>query len=155
MPCLRGVTLASDRGYWEKTILFGQMLEAGADVIGTVKRVSFFCRVFLLSLFFLTIADCCHTPQNRWFPLTFDHPNYPPLPQAPQNIPFEGYRDAFLFHTKWKGKNCHKNLTGLAYRSGTGKSVALSISTTNHDVHWDFVPHKDKDLKWYLDTNLD
>ena len=52
LPCLRGVTLASDRGYWEKTILFGQMLEAGADVIGTVKRVSFFLSCILVVSFF-------------------------------------------------------------------------------------------------------
>ena len=37
---LRGIILASDRGYWERDILFGQMLESGADIIGTVKRVS-------------------------------------------------------------------------------------------------------------------
>ena len=39
---LRGVTLASDRGYWEKELLFSDFLEGGADIVGTVKRVS--CR---------------------------------------------------------------------------------------------------------------
>ena len=39
VPNLLGVTLASDRGYWEKGLLFGEMLEGGADIIGTVKRV--------------------------------------------------------------------------------------------------------------------
>ena len=43
-PNLRGVTLASDRGYWEKSLLFGPILESGADVVGTTKRVSFFVR---------------------------------------------------------------------------------------------------------------
>ena len=57
LPNLRGVVLASDRGYWERMILFGQMLEAGADIIGTVKRVSFCCVVLFFCcvfLFFLT-----------------------------------------------------------------------------------------------------
>ena len=36
---LRGVTLASDRGYWEKALLFKDFLEGGANVVGTVKRV--------------------------------------------------------------------------------------------------------------------
>ena len=40
LPMLCRVTLASNRGYWEKTLLFGEMLEAGADIIGTFKRVS-------------------------------------------------------------------------------------------------------------------
>ena len=44
---LRGVTLASDRGYWEKALLFKDFLEGGANVVGTVKRVRavvvFFC----------------------------------------------------------------------------------------------------------------
>ena len=39
-PNLVGATLASDRGYWEKGLLFGQVLEGGGNVIGTVKRVS-------------------------------------------------------------------------------------------------------------------
>ena len=40
LPLLRSVTLASDRGYWDKKLLFGQILEAGADIVGTMKRVS-------------------------------------------------------------------------------------------------------------------
>ena len=46
MPNLGNVTLASDRGYWMPQFLFKDMLEAGANVEGTVKRVStFFCFV--------------------------------------------------------------------------------------------------------------
>ena len=40
LPMLCRVTLASNCGYWEKTLLFGEMLEAGANIIRTVKRVS-------------------------------------------------------------------------------------------------------------------
>ena len=37
---LENVTMASDRGYWEKTLLFDDILNSGANVVGTVKRVS-------------------------------------------------------------------------------------------------------------------
>ena len=46
---LPGVTLASDRGYWEKGLLFQEMMEGGAEIIGTVKRVSFVDCCFFLS----------------------------------------------------------------------------------------------------------
>ena len=39
-PNLRGVTLASDRGYWKPSLVFEYMLEWGAQVQGTVQRVS-------------------------------------------------------------------------------------------------------------------
>ena len=41
-PDLRGVTLASDRGYWKPTLLFEHVLDNGGNVTGTVQRVSFF-----------------------------------------------------------------------------------------------------------------
>ena len=40
-PDLRGVTLASDRGYWKPALLFEHVLENGGNVTGTVQRVSF------------------------------------------------------------------------------------------------------------------
>ena len=40
LPDLRNITLASDRGYWMPRFLFQQLLEAGANIQGTVKRVS-------------------------------------------------------------------------------------------------------------------
>ena len=40
LPDLRRVTFASDRGYWMPQFLFQNLLEAGANVEGTVKRVS-------------------------------------------------------------------------------------------------------------------
>lgn len=92
--------------------------------------------------------------QSEWFPLTYGHANYDPFPAAPSNIPKEGYRDAFHLQTKWKGKFQQKKLNALAFRSGTGTSVALSFSTMSSELHWDLVPKKDKDLKWYLDTSL-
>lgn len=40
MPDLRGVTLASDRGYWKPSLIFQHCLESGANIEGTVQRVS-------------------------------------------------------------------------------------------------------------------
>ena len=51
-PDLRGVTLASDRGYWKPNLLFEHVLENGGNVEGTVQRVSFF-------VFFLYFFCCC------------------------------------------------------------------------------------------------
>ena len=39
-PNLSGVTLASDRGYWKPALIFEHVLEWGAQVQGTVQRVS-------------------------------------------------------------------------------------------------------------------
>ena len=68
------------------------------------------------------------------------------------DIPKDGYRDFFQFQTEWKGKNHKKKVNAIAYRSGTGTSVALSMSTTNSNLHWDLIPAKNKDLRWYFDT---
>ena len=64
LPRLLGVTLASDRGYWEKGLLFDQMMEGGADIIGTVKRVRMvgccvICRRRNFFLVVLCIFFCC------------------------------------------------------------------------------------------------
>lgn len=62
LPMLDGVTLASDRGYWEKGILFN-MIDAGANIVGTVKRVRFVVMLFLslssFVLFFVACVFCC------------------------------------------------------------------------------------------------
>ena len=93
-------------------------------------------------------------PQSEWFPLTYGHHKNAPFPQKPLDIKKEGYRDAFTYQTIWRGRKLEKKITGLAFRSGTGTSVALSISTVNHDLHWDFVPINDKEMRWYCDQNL-
>ena len=60
-PKLLGVTLASDRGYWEKGLLFDQMMEGGADIIGTVKRVR--------------MVGCCVICRHRnFFLVSHDYP---------------------------------------------------------------------------------
>ena len=33
-------------------------------------------------------------------------------------------------------------------------TIALSILMTNSGLHWDLVPKKDKNLKWYIDGNF-
>ena len=77
---LRGVTLASDRGYWEKSLLFGDFLEGGANVIGTVKRVRillrFFCCFFFIAFFiafFLLRFFCCYCCCCCIHPAHFSH----------------------------------------------------------------------------------
>ena len=167
VPNLLGITLASDRGYWEKSLLFGEMLEGGANIIGTVKRVGcclfyiFFCCVVLFlssssSSFVshLTFFCCCCRRQCDWFPMTYDHPKFKPFPEQPMNITKDGYRDAHHLQVKWKSKLREKKLNAIAFRSGTGTSVALSLSTTGHDLHWDMVPDSNKDMKWYFDLTL-
>ena len=189
---LHNVILASNRGYWEKQLLFQDMLDAGSNIVGTMKRVrkkiccvflSFFLLSFFLLFFFLHffallivvlfflaiwLLHCSYHSQffypfffccvacddkSEWFPLTFNHPNNKPFPEAPWNIPKEGYRDAFHLQTRWKGKsNKEKTLNAIAYRSSTGTAVALSFSTTNY---WDMVTEKDKDLKWFVNHQLD
>ena len=44
-PDLRGVILASDRGYWKPGLLFDDILEAGANVEGTIQRVRIFVSI--------------------------------------------------------------------------------------------------------------
>ena len=51
-PDLRGVILASDRGYWKPGLLFDDILEAGANVEGTIQRV----RIFVSILCWLIIV---------------------------------------------------------------------------------------------------
>ena len=131
LPKLRGVTLASNRGYWEKQLLFEQMLEAGADVIGTVKQVCIFFFAYFFVVVFSSLtyfADCCVIKSN-WFPLTYAHADNAPFPQAPQDIPKEGYRDCFHLQTKWKGAKAERLLNVLVYTSRTGTAVALSFSS--------------------------
>ena len=43
---------------------------------------------------------------------------------------------------------------GSAYRSGTGTSVGLSISSIDTRCHWDMNVMDDIDLKWYQDSKL-
>ena len=46
-PDLRGVTLASDRGYWKPGLVFDNVLECGGNIEGTVQRVSLNCAKFV------------------------------------------------------------------------------------------------------------
>ena len=76
------------------------------------------------------------------------------LPDHPRNIDALGYKDAFHYTTVWKGKKVQKNISALAYKSGTGNAVALSFSTVDTSSHWDLVPNDDSHHKWYFNTNL-
>ena len=95
-----------------------------------------------------------HFFKSDWFPLTFDRPSDKQFPEKPLNIPLKGYRDAFFFSTAWKGKKAAKNLCAAAYRSGTGTSVGLSISSVDTTCSWDMNVANPSDLKWYYGNDL-
>ena len=86
--------------------------------------------------------------------MTYDKSPDQSLPSNPRNIDKLGYKDAFHYTTVWKGKKVQKNISALAYKSGTGNAVALSLSTIDTGSHWDFVPNDDCHHKWYFSTNL-
>ena len=113
----------------------------------------FFVVLFLLALTMIYSFFCFHH-QSDWFPMTYDHPKFKPFPEQPMNIPKDGYRDARHLQVKWKSKSQEKKLNAIAFRSSTGTSVALSLSTTGHDLHWDMVPDSNKDMRWYFDRTL-
>ena len=77
------------------------------------------------------------------------------MPDHPQNVDKKGYRDSFHFSTVWKGKKVQKTLSAVAYKSGTGNAVALSLSTLDSGSHWDMVPTKPHHQTWYFDNDLD
>ena len=49
-PDLKGMTLASDHGYWKPSFIFEHVFEAGTNIEGTVQKVSLIviCFIFLL-----------------------------------------------------------------------------------------------------------
>ena len=52
LPDFQSVTLASDRGYWMPKFLFNNLLEAGVNIVGTVKCVSnLFYHIFIQFLY--------------------------------------------------------------------------------------------------------
>ena len=60
----------------------------------------------------------------------------------------------FISKITWKGKQQEKKMNAITFHSRIGTSVALLMSTVNHDLHWDFVPKSDKHIGWYFDKNL-
>ena len=76
------------------------------------------------------------------------------MPDHPRNVAKIGYKDAFHYTTVWKGKTVIKNISALAYKSGTGNAVALSLSTVDTGSHWDLIPNDDCNHKWYFSTSL-
>lgn len=107
------------------------------------------CQFLFLTFAFSFNYDVVSSYQANWFPLTYHRPGSE-LPDNPKNIEMAGYKDCHHFSTVWRGEGVQKKLTALAYKSGTGKAVALTFSTMDDGAHWDMIPKKDSDYKWYF-----
>jgi hypothetical protein len=100
---LRNVIAASDRGCLEAKLLFW-LLNAGADIRGTIKRMD-------------------------WVPLSYDKSFPEKFLSKPKVIPKKGYKDSHRMTLEWKGVSCRQELSCISYRSGSGTSVALVVSS--------------------------
>jgi hypothetical protein len=135
LPAMSNVTIASDRGYWIAGLVFSFLLKCGANIIGTVKR-------------------------SEWFPFTYDKKDSND-PDKPLNIAKKGSKNAFYKKLKLRHLPDFTNTTAtngevnaVAYRSGTGTTVSLAMSTIHRPHWWDFVTDNPKDTKWYFNETL-
>lgn len=133
IPNLSNVTLASDRGYWNQSLLFDFVVDSGAHVIGTVAR-------------------------SPWFPFTYDRKEEV---NKPMPIKSKGLKTAFykkLLYRKLPGKSNglanERALTAVAFRNGSGNNVSLAMSTSCPAHWWDFCLAYPSDSVWYFDKNL-
>jgi hypothetical protein len=137
IPNLSNVTVASDRGYWNVTLLFSFLLCAGANVIGTVKRIS-------------------------WFPFTYDRKGGEGKPTV---IDPKGAKNAYYRKLKLKnvkglvqqnggGIDASRALTAVAYRNGSGNNVTMAMSSMHPAHWWDFSLAKQEDSVWYFSKDI-
>lgn len=134
VPDLNNVKIAMDRGYWLAKLLF-TLLNLGADVHGTIKRMDF--------------VPLTYDPKKK------DDSKRPPFPEKPLLVECGGYKDAYYMQTKWKGTNETRKLGVNAYRSGSSSgAVSIALSSFFIKPHWDFIPQKDADQVWYHNRSL-
>ena len=78
------------------------------------------------------------------------------FPNKPKDILKIGFKDSFYIETEWKGsKNTAVRKLGcVGYRSGTGTSVSIALSSRFRKAHWDFTTENPADMAWYHDKNL-
>ena len=125
-PNLKGLTFCSDRGYWTPTLIFSQLLQWGADIVGTVARAPF-------------------------FPFVYDKLDRMKSDATGRMIvPMKGYRDVLYANLKWAGQN----LRALCFRSGTGTAVSLAMSTLHQGQTFDLNSSFPADSKWYADRSI-
>jgi hypothetical protein len=126
MPDLSNVTVASDRGYWQASLLFSFLLYCGANIIGTVKR-------------------------NNWFPFTFDRKDEP---GKAKNINCKGAKCVYYKKLKMKkvvsSAGAHREILAVAYRNGSGNNVSLAMSSLHRANWWDLSLANQSDSKWYF-----
>ena len=123
LPNLTNVTFASDRGYWSLPLVFSFLLKAGADILGTVKRCS-------------------------WFPFTYETSIQDG--DARTSLSLRGMKNAFHKTLKWTDSA----IEAIAYRSGTGTSMSLAMSSEHRTRHWDLCFKHPKSSVWYFDDKL-
>ena len=74
----------------------------------------------------------------------------------PENLDKKGFKDAWFKAVELKIlSNQTRKLQLCAYRSGTGTSMSLVMSTSGFGCHWDFQFLNPKDSIWYHDTAID
>ena len=130
IPNLGSVTIASDRGYWNVPLLFGFLLRAGANVIGTVKRCN-------------------------WFPFTYDRKDGGD--DKPVVINAKGSKNSWYKTLQLRklpslrSADRVRDITAVAYCNGSGSNVSLAMSSI-YPAHWgDLNSSRQEDSVWYFD----
>lgn len=130
-PKIMNVEFLSDRGYWAIELLFDYMLPTGAAVGGTVKR-------------------------NGWLPFTYDKKKKDAkIPEGQELLQIDAYKNAYFKQVDIQMRGGQRRTMQLvAYRSGTGTSMSLVLSTKNLGKIWDFQTANPKDHLWYHDEDI-
>jgi hypothetical protein len=133
IPNLGNVTIASDRGYWNVPLLFGFLLRAGANIIGTVKRAN-------------------------WFPFTYDRKeggNDKPTVINPKGSKNSWYKKLQLRKLpNFSSADRARDITAVAYRNGSGNNVSLAMSSMHPAHWWDLNLSRQEDSVWYFDSTF-
>jgi hypothetical protein len=106
---LRNVSIFSDRGYLDPTLVWGYLLKSGADVLGTIKRVA------------------------SW-PFTFQQN----LGRNDKRTLLSTKGAPTLWMKLQTRANVFKSLAALAFRSGTD-NVSMAVSSMHHRHQWEGV----------------
>ena len=129
IPRIKNAEFHSDRGYWSIELLYNYMLLTGADVGGTLIRCG-------------------------WIPFTYDWKGSQ-LPDKPENLSKVGFKNGYFKSIEIKlptgGK---RKIQVCAYRSGTGTSMSIVMTTRSFGRVWDMCTINPKDTIWYHDASL-
>ena len=115
------------RGYWNAQVFF-DLLEKGADVHGTIKRMDW--------------VSLSYSKQKKDAnPTSADgsKDGSKIFPDSPlQMIPMAGYKDSYHMSLDWKGtKSMNQKVDMFGYRSGSGSAVSIIASSVFRKDHYD------------------